>query len=445
MKLSKYNCIYNINQNSYAINLLSGGIVKIDKEKIKNLLQNDGIFDEKILDEDEIDFLKKGRFILEDEIDELTLLKIRYRKSKEIENNELKLSIIPSYSCNFDCSYCYQRQLEKKGYKYNNGKMSDELLNSVEQYLNKVVSVKKKLHIEWFGGEPLLFNDLIIDFNYKIKDICEENGCEFYSSIVSNGYLLTLDNTKRLYNSGVRGALITVDGPEKIHNKRRYLKDGSGSFDKIINNIINASKYLDINVRINMDTQNYNEVEAMLKYLSETNINKKNIQIIFTTTTFDDDLGKDMKMLNLEELKKAILDITNTSKKLGFKCELKNLCKPNVCVARKANSYVLDLDGNVYKCPSLAGHPSIADGKFNIETSQIELSYNGLLWSEWEPFDDAKCTECKYLPMCFGGCTYEKMINKYKFSNQTKDLKRYKYACNKYMEEIINVYIRNNI
>jgi uncharacterized protein len=53
---------------------------------------------------------------------------------------------------------------------------------------------------------------------------------------------------------GIRVLQITIDGPQKIHDQRRILKNkASGTFEKIVENILHAPAELQIMLRVNVD------------------------------------------------------------------------------------------------------------------------------------------------------------------------------------------------
>lgn len=210
-----------------------------------------------------MDTLIQGRFLVDNDINEKNTLKLRYMNYK-YDNKLLKICLIPTYNCNLSCSYCYQKQLDDVGFDYGNENISKKMLDSLEDYLRGATINRKKLHIEWFGGEPLLVSDLLINFNYKMKKICEANDCFYSSSLVTNGYLLNKKLAKRIYKSGTQGALITVDGPKDIHNNRRCLKNGEGTYEKIIKNIIEISDFFKINIRTNIDKENIDHIKTFI-------------------------------------------------------------------------------------------------------------------------------------------------------------------------------------
>ena len=102
MKTSRYNHFFPIeDEKTLGINCLSGCMVIFTpslmhqyKALVKDL---DLLGDEK---NSLIDELKKGMFILDKNFDELSYLKVLYRK-KQFDNSTLALTVLPTLNCNF--------------------------------------------------------------------------------------------------------------------------------------------------------------------------------------------------------------------------------------------------------------------------------------------------------------------------------------------------------
>lgn len=267
---------------------------------------------------------------------------------------------------------------------------------------------KKSLHIEWFGGEPTLYLDKIIDFNYRLKSICANNECDFSSSMVSNGYLITNEVLDRLYAAGITSYLITIDGLKETHNKRRFLKNGKGSFDDIVTNITYIGSRANLKIRINVDFENRGEILSLIKYLKDKIKDKNNIEIIIAPVyNFSDN--------NLKDYIEIITQVYYQIKEYGFKFDIINyLFKKGSCMAPYKSHYLIDIYGDVYKCNSLAGKKDYRDGY--MDYSKMEIRYNDRIldFMTFNPFYSFKCKECIYIPVCKGGCviTQDKVINK---------------------------------
>ena len=63
---------------------------------------------------------------------------------------------------------------------------------------------------------------------------------------------------------------MVVDGVGEIHDKRRPLRSGAGTFNKILENIINAPKFNGrFLFRVSFDKNNLKDVKKLLSYLSD--------------------------------------------------------------------------------------------------------------------------------------------------------------------------------
>lgn len=126
--------------------------------------------------------LKKG--ILVSNIVEEINATIADLDNKRYESDILKVVITLTRDCNCDCAYCYEKKIRKKQNM------------SVEDALNiykKVIYLfehkqYKKLHVTYYGGEPLLQKELI---SLLSKEFYEKLGNRYQSSIVTNGTLIT--------------------------------------------------------------------------------------------------------------------------------------------------------------------------------------------------------------------------------------------------------------
>ncbi|MCK4258365.1 MAG: radical SAM protein [Halanaerobiales bacterium] len=413
IKKSNYNIFHRTENNEWlAYNLISDGLAVISPEQyliIQNILKNPNIANsekEKQLKEG----LIKGRFLIEDYVDELKLLRTQYYQRK-YKSTSHHLTIFTTFKCNFDCPYCYQKQL-KESLDYSvEGDLQEDVANGIIEYLRKAVYNAQSLHVDWFGGEPLLKTDLIMKMSMEIKELCEDNSCDYEAGLITNGYLLTPAIAEKMKRAGVKGVLITLDGPPEIHNKSRPLKNGEGTFYTILKNIRNAIEYFDnINIRINIDQNNIEYLDSFLDILEKNDLNNEKIHLIAAPMEAYSESLQSCKV-NSTEFTEEIKKLTQRALKKGF-----NLVKPKVksisCYAQEKNTYSIAPDGSVYKCPSLAGNPEIRDGYIDLEEEDIKLTYNVVEWMDWNPFDKEDCLNCKYLPYCLGGCPYNDVIQR---------------------------------
>jgi uncharacterized protein len=105
-------------------------------------------------------------------------------------------------------------------------------------------------HIVLYGGEPLAKRN----FDVVNRLVSAGNALGFHFSAITNGHDLN-DYLGLLGTNGIRDLQISIDGPKKIHDKRRVSLDGTSSFEKIVANIFQVLDASDaiINLRVHVD------------------------------------------------------------------------------------------------------------------------------------------------------------------------------------------------
>jgi uncharacterized protein len=200
---------------------LSGGESREWTEKEKTLLEQ----------------LRYGRFVCDDDTDELESLRFAHN-SNRYNPSLMGLTIAPTMACNMACEYCYEAN--------KTGRMSSELIESIVAHVENNGPRIASLETCWYGGEPLLGLDIMEDLTESFLDLGKEHNFEYRSSVISNGYLMTPEVADRLREMKVLGVQVTIDGPERMHDRKRPLKNGKGSFKRIVENIRYASSFMGI-------------------------------------------------------------------------------------------------------------------------------------------------------------------------------------------------------
>jgi len=160
-----------------------------------------------------------------------------------------RLYLIFSTECNLHCVYCFQNGIDRKKVPLNE-KQICKLIRSLQNDIQEIVL---------FGGEPLLPDNFRI-----IKSIFDE--FDYLNILIfSNGnFDAEYRNLLLDYSYAISGLTISLDGPAKIHNRRR-INPERDSYETIIENLISI-KDLErkINVSINTDIANINYIESLL-------------------------------------------------------------------------------------------------------------------------------------------------------------------------------------
>lgn len=251
MYFSKHNIFSKIrdSQNYFIINLLSRNADILTPEKAHEVESG------KYTDIEE--YREKGYLIEEQE--EKRLYRQRYLDFLDArESSEVQIFFVPTYSCNFSCSYCYQDE-----YSWQDQPPLNEVIPAFFSYLDREFSGKKK-YLTIFGGEPLLpgekaklaVEQLIAGAVARRLDL----------AVVTNGYHLS-DYIDLLKKASIREIQVTLDGTERVHNNRRPLKNGRGSFSRIVEGIdLALNEGLAINLRVVVDKDNITDLANLADF-----------------------------------------------------------------------------------------------------------------------------------------------------------------------------------
>lgn len=280
-----------------------------------------------------------------------------------------ELILFPTEQCNFRCTYCYE--------DFEIGRMTSEVIEGVKELINKNSKVIKILSLSWFGGEPLLALNTVLEITKYANSLRHVNGMSVNGSMTTNGYLLTQDIAKKLIDQGVRKFQISLDGLEEGHNKTRKLVNGNGSFNVIWKNLTelkNSDFDFEIIIRLHITPQNIDSVYELAEVLKSDFLSDKRFSIfVKPVKNLGGPNATSIEALNREDAfiqTKRILELVGPNSEASEDIY--------VCYAAKPNSYVIRADGRVQKCTvaldsqhNTLGNLTI-DGKLNLDHSKLK-------------------------------------------------------------------------
>lgn len=390
-------CIYNhvyyskVAKGHLLYSSLSNRIVKLDNNGYETIMEI--ISDPDSVDpaDDNFKFLFEGRFLVasnETEINKQKLSALTKRFNPEL----LSLTIAPTRACNFACPYCYECDRANKSMKQ---EVKDEIINFVKRHEHI-----KNLGVVWYGGEPTLEIDAIKYLSKELQKIIPN----YSAFMVTNAYLS--DKIAEYVDDLKISALqITLDGTKETHNQTRCLKNGLGTFDKILQNIdilLGKSKTVRISVRMNISTENSEGYVELSKLLKERYPERVNLYPAFVHNyggNCQADFCYD------DGVKKAIF-LKNIFVKNGlYTKDMYPIRSNKGCMVQMVNAYVIGPEGELYKCWHHLGVSEKIVG--NIFSSKVITDYGVLadIMLKNDSISDDKCLKCVLFPSCDGGCT----------------------------------------
>ena len=408
MKYSKFNIFSKIkdSENYFIINLLSGNADILGVDDAKKLA---AIKDKNVLTDSPFnnELIEKG--YLSEESEEKKIYNEKYLDFLDSrESDEIQLFFVTNYSCNFACTYCYQDQ-------YSNPKLelNKEVIDSFFKYILTEFASRKK-YITVFGGEPLLNSPKQKEnIDYLLKK-AEEAKLDI--SFVTNGYSLE-SYIDILKGKRIREIQVTLDGTEEVHNKRRFLKGGDGTFEKIVKGVDAClENKITVNLRMVIDKENIDNLPEMARFaiakgwtgspFFKTQMGR-NYELHHCQSTPDKLFSRISMFENIHELAKRYPEIREFYKPAysvsKFLSENGTLPDPlfDSCPACKTE-WAFDYTGQIYSCTATVGKSEESLGTFYPVVFREKEKI-----AQWEERDVTlipECRDCSVQLACGGGC-----------------------------------------
>ena len=312
--------------------------------------------------------------------------------------------LVLNLDCNLACPYCYEEQFRHKQY------MPQDVADLfVEKMITGKINNGIDLVVDFYGGEPLLSLKLLINVATRLSEAAKRAGTKFSCYLFTNGTLLTRKVVIELLPLGLTGALITLDGPRQIHDRQRPFVSGKGSFDTIVANVKEICDLIDIEIGGNYNAAIYREFPALLDYLLAEGITPEKIKKVqfspisekSSPVSVSSRQGSCAVTCNRTMID-AVPFLRAETIKRGFNSFKP---KPGACVVEFDNFLVVNFDGTLYKCPAFMGWPELSIGTLADGVKDYSESHR---LGDWQ---NDECMECAYLPLCFGGCRLNPLLN----------------------------------
>jgi len=395
MKSSRYNFFFEGADGSIlAYNALRNGLAVVDAD-IRAAVESLEPGGEPRVDSEMLAELERGGFVIPDDLDELAVLRIR-RHVQQYGGNWLGLTIAPTINCNLACKYCFENPTK--------GIMSEEVQDKVVELASQGIEAGMRgVSLTWYGGEPLLCMDVIERLSSKLIVLCEDKKVGYTASIITNGTLLSREVAEKLKALKVTSAQVTLDGPREVHDRRRPYRSGAGTFDTIISRLEEAAGILPVALRVNVDRSNVEKARRFYGNLSAYSWFDPEIfsvyfgyvrkfsascrcsqdECLMLSEFWDREYELQEQLVGLGVTEPAYPDISSG------------------CGATSISSYVVGPEGELYKCWNHLGDRTQVVGNV-AEPVDFGPLYIRYLSESFE--NDPECLECRFLPICMGGC-----------------------------------------
>ncbi len=413
MKLSLY-------VKAYPSEERPGHLIVYSTKKASSILIGEAKFSELqkgILSHEEAEALAKTGIMVPDTLDERKEMS-GILERLNAKSPVLNLSVIINLDCNFSCVYCYEGN--SKGRFYMSKETADLLIGFIKE---KFTEEKKRINIDFYGGEPLLSRHLIEYISSKLRTFTESRGASYTFTLVTNGSLLKKGVAEDLVRLGLTTAKITIDGPAETHNRYRPYKTGAGSFDTIIGNVRAIWDIVKVAISGNYDRYSYLDFVRLLDDLPRAGLTTDRVYAVKFSPVLNRpkedvspaDYNEGCISINEPWLLEADLFLREEILKRGYYTPK---IIPSPCQVEIKDYYVVNHDGALYRCPAMIGREGFRTGGLAGGVEDYSFSHGLGNWKNEE------CLSCEYLPLCFGGCRYMAFVREGDI-NQKDCKKRY--------------------
>lgn len=336
--------------------------------------------------------LTEAGIIIDDSVNELLLLQ-QMIKDTDDNASDYIIHINPTLDCNFNCWYCYENHIPQS-------RMDAYTLSATKSFISKTLNNKqiKTLELGFFGGEPIMyFRKIAQEIISHANDICVKNGQNLNVHFTSNGSLISDEQIEFLseYSCGFQ---ITLDGNPNSHNATRFYKNGLGSYEIIIKNIlklINAD--INVIVRVNYTCDNINGLTAILdSFIDIPDRLKEFIRFDFQQVWQD-------KVKN--DTDEKIRMIRNLFSSHGFTVLTNYLPQHvrNSCYGDKTNHVLINYQGDLFGCTARdftkENRIGYLDNQGNAHYNKEKMHIRSIA-----KLGKEICKKCRIAPLCAGGC-----------------------------------------
>jgi len=204
---------------------------------------------------------------------------------------------------------------------------------------------------------------------------------------------------------------ITLDGMREQHDKKRPARDGCGTFDTIVSNLIELKKRPEqyrVRIRVNYDRENHPYIEDLLVLLQKEFGGDDRFVVAFHGIgRWGGPNDKNLEVCGTDEAKLVKERLRISAKDKGFRpagtIRDMNSVGKNVCYAARPYNFIVGADGKLMKCTiALDTEDHNIVGQLMPNGDMVLNADNYALWVEPAFQSDTGCQKCAILPTCQG-------------------------------------------
>jgi len=313
--------------------------------------------------------------------------------------------------CNLDCEYCFYLDRDADPYKALPGRrMSDEILERLVDsfvfysYPNSVFA--------WQGGEPTLAGAAFFERAVELQQRHGRPGQTISNALQTNAMLLD-ERWCRLFREYNFLLGVSLDGPEPLHDRYRYNKQGKATWRRVMESVELLQKQkVEFNILCVLSKANVGHAAELYRFYRGLGV--QHIQYI-PLAEFDG-LGQPLPFtITAEEYGRFLCETFDLwwpdRKKVRIRffdniAEALAGMKPGNCTMHETcDSYVVvEYNGDVYPCDFFV-EKSWKLGNIGLESfAEIARRQTRYNFAVKKTVPHPECQVCEFQSVCHGGC-----------------------------------------
>ena len=332
-----------------------------------------------------------------------------------------------SHDCNLRCEYCFAATGDFGG-----GRMLMDLETGKKaiDFLLKMSANRQNLELDFFGGEPLMNYEVMKQIVAYAREEEKKYDKHIRFTTTTNGMLLTEDKMQFI-NDEMSNVVLSIDGRKEVNDRMRKRVDGTGSYDRIMDNFrkfvaIRGDKEYYVRgtyTKYNLDFSN----DVM--HLYDMGFDQISVEPVMADQKYpyaitDGDLPRIFK--EYEVLSEKISKIRAEGKFINFFHFMLDLDQGPCAIKRLkgcgcGNEYVaVAPDGDIYPCHQFVGIEKFRMGNVNDGTFDYDIKSD---FAKTHVYTKPECVKCWAKFYCSGGCN----ANNYLYAGDIHN--SYKLSC----------------
>lgn len=320
-----------------------------------------------------------------------------------------------SHDCNLRCEYCFAQTGDFGGERCI---MPPEIGRKAIDFLIEKSANRENIELDFFGGEPLMAWDTVVETVNYARSIEKQHGKNFRFTITTNGVLL--DDEKIDYiNREMVNVVLSLDGRRETTDRIRKTLNGKSAYDVIVPKFQKLVEKrdkkgrTDYYVRATFTKYNLDFTEDVL-HMRELGFEQLSAEPVVTDEKEPYALTEtDLPRIFSEYDRLCEVMADRTEDKFNFFHFMVDLDQGPCAIKRLrgcgcGNDYVaVDPHGDIYPCHQFVGIEKWKMGNLNEGTFNNDIK---TYFAKTHLYSKEGCRDCWAKFYCSGGCNANSFI-----------------------------------